>query len=65
FVTVEIFNVHGQKIRTLWEGQLTDGEHRFYWDGRNDQSEQQSSGVYIYRIKTPRRMQSGKMTLLR
>ncbi|MHB2155330.1 FlgD immunoglobulin-like domain containing protein [Calditrichota bacterium GD2] len=65
FVTVEIFNVHGQKIRTLWDGRLTDGEHRFYWDGRNDQSEQQSSGVYIYRIKTPRRMQSGKMTLLR
>ena len=45
FVTIVIFNVTGQRIRTLTAGHLRGGTHISSWDGRNDHGGAMASGV--------------------
>ncbi|MCK5738143.1 T9SS type A sorting domain-containing protein, partial [bacterium] len=45
FVSVKVFNVNGQEVATLVNGELTAGYHSFTWDASNV-----SSGVYLYQI---------------
>jgi len=49
-VTVSIFNVTGQKIRTLVDGQRAAGYHSLSWDSKNGFGKKVVSGIYIYRI---------------
>jgi len=49
-VSLEIYNVIGQKVRTLVNGQLEAGQHNVVWDGRDDHGKGVSSGVYFYRL---------------
>lgn len=64
-VKLEIFNVLGQKVRTLVDGQVDTGSHSIVWDGRNDIGVSIASGVYIYRIKAGNFVKSRKMVLVR
>ncbi|MBI1930733.1 beta-propeller fold lactonase family protein [Candidatus Poribacteria bacterium] len=55
-VTIRIYNVAGQLVRTLnlgskSAGRYLDKKRAAYWDGRNEQSEKISSGVYFYSIE--------------
>ncbi len=47
-VALRLYDVLGQKIRTLVEGELRAGVHQAAWDGRDDQGRSVSSGVYFY-----------------
>ena len=49
-VTLEIYNVSGQKVRTLAQGQHEPGRYRIQWNATNDFGNPLSSGMYIYRI---------------
>lgn len=49
-VTIEIFNIAGQKVRTLINSKLDMGKHSILWEGENDQGRRLSSGVYFYRM---------------
>jgi len=49
-VTLEIYNVSGQKVRTLAKGQHEPGRYRIQWNATNDYGYPLSSGMYIYRI---------------
>jgi hypothetical protein len=49
-VTLEIYNVTGQKVRTLAQGQHEPGRYRIQWNATNDYGNPLSSGMYIYRI---------------
>ncbi len=64
-VKIEIFNLSGQKVRTLWSGVLNRGLHQIAWDARDDAGQLQSSGIYFYHIKTGYGQRLGKMTLLK
>jgi len=55
-VTIRIFNIQGQLIRTINLGRRKAGLHlskdkAIYWNGRNDTGEYVSSGFYFYQIK--------------
>jgi flagellar hook assembly protein FlgD len=50
-VTLEIYNVTGQKVRTLAQGQHEPGRYRIQWNATNDYGNPLSSGMYIYRIR--------------
>lgn len=55
-VTITIYNVGGQLIRTLDVGYQNPGSYisrsrAAYWDGRSETGENVSSGVYFYRIQ--------------
>jgi len=57
-VVVEIFNIQGQKIRTLVDADLSAGEHAAAWDGRTDAGTMAPGGIYFTRMVT----QSGTQT---
>jgi subtilisin family serine protease len=64
-VSLQVFNLLGQKVRTLHSGQLPAGEHQVVWEARNDAGESVASGVYFYRLTAGNHSQSRKMVLLR
>jgi len=64
-VRVDIFNILGQRVRTLMDGFLTAGRKEVNWDGRGDGGEEVASGIYLYRIKMSGYSESKKMLLLR
>ena len=49
-VTLEIYNVMGQRVRTLAQGSHEPGRYRVMWNATNDYGQSLSSGMYIYRI---------------
>ncbi len=49
-VILSIFNVMGQKIRTLVDEQKAAGYHSIIWDSKDDFGNEVASGVYVYRI---------------
>jgi len=50
-VTINIFDLNGEKIRTILNERKTSGEHILRWDGLNDIGERVASGVYFYQIE--------------
>jgi flagellar hook assembly protein FlgD len=49
-VSLVIYNILGQKVKTLVNERQTAGYKSVLWDGRNDYGQPVSSGIYIYRI---------------
>lgn len=64
-VTLSIYNVLGQPVRTLLTGSLSAGPHRIQWDGRDESGSEAGTGLYICRLKTGEKMQNIKMFLLK
>ncbi|MBI4051202.1 MAG: hypothetical protein HY400_01730, partial [Elusimicrobia bacterium] len=65
-VTVDIYNVAGEKVRTLDMGRLTGGAYYYAeWDGRNNSGKDAASGVYIGLVKVGSSKKSFKMALIR
>ncbi len=48
---IEIYNVMGRKVKTLFRGMLDKGIHKFVWNGETDNGERAASGVYFLRIE--------------
>jgi len=59
-VTLEVFNVVGQRVAILAEGSYGAGNHIVTWDASS-----QSSGVYFYRLSTDTMVDTKKMLLLK
>jgi hypothetical protein len=71
-VIVRVYNLVGQQVRLLVDGDEREGYRRVQWDGKNDQGQSVGSGVYFWRIQAtttgenPERLTHvGKMVLLR
>ncbi len=65
FVTIQVYNTIGQKIRTLIAEPRIAGDHIINWDGKDDYGKSVSSGVYFYSLETGNFRQVKKMVLLR
>jgi hypothetical protein len=59
-VTVDVFNVAGQKVETLVNDHMSAGKHSVVWDASGF-----SNGVYFYTVKAGDHSQTMKMTLLK
>ena len=64
-VTLEVFNVAGQKVRTLVNEIRKEGHHEITWDGQAGSGVKVTSGMYFYRLTTENAVVSRKMLLLR
>ena len=51
-VTIDIYNVKGEKVCTLLEGIMEAGAHEIVWDGRDRYGNETSSGLYFCTMKT-------------
>lgn len=64
-VEIAIFNVTGQKIRTLVQGIQTAGLHSVKWNGKNASGNNLVSGAYFYQLKNNNRVLTRKMILMK
>ena len=51
-VKLVVYNIIGQKIRTLVNNVENAGPHSVVWDGRMDNGNPVPSGMYVYRLET-------------
>jgi hypothetical protein len=52
-VTLKVYSILGEEIRTVHSGVLEAGRHWMVWDGRNDAGAPVATGVYLARLATP------------
>lgn len=50
-VTIKIFNLLGQEIRTLADGEKQAGYFTAHWDGKDNFGREVANGIYIYRTE--------------
>jgi len=64
-VTLDIYNIMGQKITTLVNGPMEAGEYQIQWDGKIDGGQSTATGVYFYRLRAGEFLDTKKMLLLK
>ncbi len=62
---LSIYNLKGQLVKTLFNGHQVPGLQQVSWDGRNDQNQHVSSGMYFARLECRGKMIQSKMILLK
>jgi hypothetical protein len=65
FVTIKIFSVSGQLVRTLIDGVKEPGSYSVAWNGRNNRGSAVGSGIYFYKMETKGFSETKKLVLLR
>jgi tetratricopeptide (TPR) repeat protein len=64
-VHLQIYNILGQKVKTLADGFQHAGQHQLFWDGRDSNGIEVASGIYFFRFKAGAYALTRKMVLLR
>ena len=64
-VTLDVFNLLGQRVARLYDGERQPGRFRVEWDGSNSAGGRVSSGVYFYRLQVGKESQTKKMVLVK
>jgi len=62
-VTLSIYNVLGQQVKTLVDQYVTTGSHVAQWDGTNADGNLVTSGVYFYKLQSEAGVKIKKMLL--
>ncbi|HEX7401422.1 MAG TPA: SBBP repeat-containing protein [candidate division Zixibacteria bacterium] len=65
FVTLQIYDVLGRKVRTLVSQELSSAYKSVIWDGKNEDGKEVASGVYFYQLRVGDFSQPRKMILLK
>ncbi|NOY57662.1 MAG: T9SS type A sorting domain-containing protein [Calditrichaeota bacterium] len=65
WVSLKIYNILGQKVRTLANKRMAGGLYTFSWDGANDSGKPLPSGIYLCRLKSETKVMTKKISLLR
>jgi len=63
--SLSIYNIKGQKVKTLQSGISTQGNHTLIWNGRDDNGKPVSSGVYFYQLKAQDKTITKKMIMVK
>lgn len=65
WVRLEVYNILGQKVKTLVDEKLAAGVKEVEWDGKDGKGLEVASGIYFYRIKTDSFSDVKKMVMLK
>ena len=60
-----IYNLLGQKVRTLVNGEKAEGNHTVVWDGCDKGGRAVASGVYLYQLRVGDFIEAKKVMLLK
>ena len=63
-VELSIFNMKGQKVKTLAQNEFTKGSHSIIWNGDTDSGQSVSSGIYYYKLNVNGKTEVVKKCLL-
>jgi len=64
-VTIALYNVAGQKIRTLADRDQAPGRYTLRWDGKDDGGRAVAAGIYVCRLAAPGAAHVRKLTVVR
>jgi flagellar hook assembly protein FlgD len=64
-VSFVVYNVAGQKVKTLVDNQMSAGTHTITWDGTNESGNVVSSGIYFYKVVAGDIVTTKKMILMK
>ncbi|HPR17185.1 MAG TPA: FlgD immunoglobulin-like domain containing protein [Candidatus Cloacimonadota bacterium] len=64
-VSLSIFNVRGQKLKSLVDESRSRGSYTVLWDGRDESGQTLPSGIYFYRFSTDYMMETGRLVLVK
>ena len=67
FVSLNVYSILGQQIRSLVSRSMEPGYHTVTWDGKDETGQEVSSGIYFYRLTagSPSRDERGQFTATR
>jgi len=64
-VTLYIYNILGEKVKTLLDQDQHAGFYQINWDGENDNGKPISSGIYLYKLEVNGFSEAKRMLLLK
>jgi hypothetical protein len=64
-VQLDIFNIRGQRIRSLVDEKRKPGSYVVHWDGRDQLGQLAGSGVYLYRVVAGKHSATKKMVIMK
>ncbi len=64
-VSLSIYNILGQKVKTLVNDEQKSGKHSIVWTGKDENNHSVSSGIYFYRLKSENKSFTKKMLILK
>jgi hypothetical protein len=64
-VKLEIYNIKGQKVKTLLDCYMSPGRSEMIWNGEDDNGKRVSSGIYFYQFVTDKKTITKKMILIK
>ena len=64
-VSIEVFNIKGQIVKTLLNEHMTVGDHTLVWNGTDNNNRVVSSGIYFYKMKSGNYSSTKKMILMK
>jgi M6 family metalloprotease-like protein len=65
YVNISVYNIRGQKIKTLLDGIYPSGQHSISWNGTDDIGNSVGSGVYFYRLSMGEIVETRKMIMIK
>ena len=63
-VTAQVFDVAGRRVATILDAVLPAGTHRVQWEGRGDDGQLRSAGVYFVKLQSARSERTRKLVLV-
>ena len=63
--TLEVLDVAGQRVASLWSGEATAGRHTVRWDGLDDRGARRPAGMYFARLAAGGQVRTRKLLLVR
>jgi flagellar hook assembly protein FlgD len=64
-IELGVYNVAGERVRTLLAEEMSPGRKTVIWNGLNDHGERASSGVYFVRLTSDATKLTKKVVLLK
>ena len=65
YVSINIYNMKGQLVKTLVNEHLEAAFHNAVWNGKDNSSKTVSSGIYFYKMKSSSYTSTKKMILMK
>ena len=65
YVSLKIYNIRGELVKTLVDHKQKPGTHQKIWDGKNQTGKEAAGGIYFYKLVAGEQSQTKKMILLK
>ena len=63
FIDFSIYDISGHRVKTIYQGNIEEGIHKFSWEGTDEKGIRMKNGIYIYKIKSHNGYASGKLIM--